>query len=76
MMINSKLKFSEYMLNISRSNVFGKFVLIVPLAFFALLMTQHNRVKAFMNYLHSKSNNFSILPKLYRYLKYYKNILN
>ena len=29
MMKNFKLKFSEYMLNISRSNVFGKFVLIV-----------------------------------------------
>ena len=29
MMKNSKLKFSEYMQNISRSNSFGKFVLIV-----------------------------------------------
>ena len=28
-MISSKLKFSEYMLNISRSNVFGKNFLIV-----------------------------------------------
>ena len=29
MMKNSKLKFSEYMQNISRSKSFGKFVLIV-----------------------------------------------
>ena len=29
MMKNSKLRFSENILNISRSNVFGKFVLIV-----------------------------------------------
>ena len=29
MIKNFKLKFSEYMLNISRSNVFGKLVLIV-----------------------------------------------
>ena len=33
MMKNSKLKFSEYMQNISRSKSFGKFVLIVDRSF-------------------------------------------
>ena len=32
-MKNSKLRFSENMLNISRSNVFGKFVLVVMVIF-------------------------------------------
>ena len=33
-MKNSKLKFSEYMQNISRSKIFGKFVLIVYISSF------------------------------------------
>ena len=47
-MKNAKLKFSEYMQNISRSKSFGKFVLIVPIIFethIFLFMLTKDKVK-------------------------------
>ena len=55
-MISSKLKFSEYMLNISRSNVFGRIFLIVITNNFqinvSLLISEQSLVLSCVDVLH------------------------
>ena len=56
-MKNSKLKFIEYMQNISRSKSFGKFVLIVKLSASSKVKKEKNKVHTKTTQVYTVKNN-------------------